>query len=84
MNGYPHTWRSTLRGLAAVAIALLSALDAWVAAAIGTPPTGWWTRQAARVLTDAYRLGRYGTPSTCTELQVVVTDAEIVDEENGR
>lgn len=82
---YPRrTWRTVGRGLAAVAAFLLSAVDALVTAALGVPPIAWTARQLAAMVREAYRLGQYGEPSTCTDLAVVVLDGEVIDEEAGQ
>lgn len=79
-----RTWRTVGRGLAAVARLLLSALDALITAAVGIPPIAWIARQLAGALRDQYRIGRFGEPSTRTDLAVVVVDAEIIsDKQEG-
>lgn len=80
-----RTWRAVGHGLAAVARLLLSALDALITAAVGIPPIAWLARQVGALIRETYRLGRYGEPSSCTDLAVVVVDAEVInDEEVGR
>lgn len=79
-----RTWRTVGRGLTAVARLLLAALDALVTAAIGIPPIAWCARRLGGAIRDQYRLGRFGEPSTRTDLAVVVVDAEVLDEEGDR
>lgn len=79
-----RTWRTVGRGLAAVARLLLSALDALITAAIGIPPIGWCVRRLAGAIRETYRLGRFGEPSTRTDLAVIVVDAEIIDKEDDK
>ena len=76
-----RTCHTVARGLLAVAVLVAGALDALVTAAIGVPPVAWTTRRLARLVRDAYRIGRYGPPSTCTDLAVVVPDGEVIDDE---
>lgn len=76
-----RTWRTVGRGLAVAAALILSALDALATAALGIPPIGWLARRSAALVRDAYRYGRYGAPSSCTDLAVAVVDAEIIDDE---
>jgi len=78
-----RTWRTVGRGVAAVARLLLSALDALLAAAVGIPPIGWCARQLGALIRETYRLGRFGEPSECTDLAVVVVDAEVISDEQG-
>jgi hypothetical protein len=80
----PRTWRSVLRGLAAVAGLFLSALDALVTARIGIPRVAWCARWLGRTVATAYQLGRAGRPSACTDLQVLVYEFEVLDEEGDR
>lgn len=79
-----RSWRSVARGVASVVAVLAGALVALAAAAIGIPPVAWIVRQLTATARQAYRLGRFGEPSTCTDLDVVVVDAEIVSEEEHR
>jgi hypothetical protein len=72
--------RSRLAGLAAVARLVCSAADHYVTALVGLPPVAWITRQIVGAVRDAYRLGRFGPPSTCTDLAVIVYDGEILEE----
>jgi hypothetical protein len=74
-----RSWRTVGRGLAAVARLLVSAADALITAAVGVPPIGWCVRQLVAAIRETYRLGRFGEPSTCTDVAVVVVDAEIID-----
>lgn len=76
-----RTWQTVGRGLAAVARLLLTALDALITAAIGIPPIGWCARRVAGLIRETYRIGRFGEPSGCTALAVVVIDAEVIDNE---
>lgn len=79
-----RTWQTVGRGLVAVARLLLSALDALITAAIGIPPIGWCARQIGALIRETYRLGRFGEPSTRTDLAVIVIDAEIIsDKQEG-
>lgn len=81
MTAYP----SVRRGLVAVAVLLLTAADALLTAAVGIPPVAWCARRIGAVVREAYRLGRFGEPSTCRAVELHITDAEIVDdEETGR
>ncbi len=73
--------RRVLRGLVAVLVLLISAVDALVTAAVGLPPIAWCVRRFAAVVRDAYRLGRFGPPSTCTDLESFVFEGVIVDDE---
>jgi hypothetical protein len=79
-----RTWRTVGRGLAAFARLLLTALDALITAAVGIPPIAWCARRLGGAIRAQYRLGRFGEPSTRTDLAVVVVDAEILDEEDDR
>jgi hypothetical protein len=79
MNGYPFDLRAVLRGVLAVVVLLTSAVDHYLTALAGTPTIAWCTRQVAGVIRDAYRLGRFGPPSTRTDIEPLIVDAEIVD-----
>jgi hypothetical protein len=76
--------RARLAGLHAVAVFLLSGLDALVTAAVGLPPVAWIVRQVAAVVREAYRLGRFGPLSTRRELAVIVYEGEVLEEEGDR
>jgi hypothetical protein len=69
-----------LAGLLAVMRLLFSAADHYVTARLGRPPLAWVARQVAAAVREAYRLGRFGPPSTCTNLAVIVYDGEIIEE----
>jgi hypothetical protein len=71
---------SRLKGLLAVAPLWLSAADHYVTALIGWPPVAWIASRLAAATREAYRLARFGPASTRTDLQVVVYDAEIIEE----
>ena len=71
---------SRAKGLPATARALLSAPDHLVAALISLPPPSWLAARFAAALRDTYRLARFGPVSTRTDLQVIVYDAEIIEE----
>lgn len=73
-------WRGVLRGLWAVAVLLSSALDHYLAAVAGTYTIAWQTRRVAAVIGTAYRTGRYGSLSSCTDLEVAVFHFEVIDE----
>lgn len=72
--------RSRLRGLLAVIRLIASAADQLVTALVGLPPAAWIVRRLAGAVRCAYQLGRYGPPSTCTDLAVVIVDGEIIEE----
>jgi hypothetical protein len=59
---------AVLRGLAAVAVFLLSALDALLAAWLGVPRLGWLARRLASQCGDRYRNGAWR-----------VADAQVID-----
>jgi hypothetical protein len=71
---------SRSKAAAATARAVLSAPDHLVAALISLPPPGWLASRFAAAVRDTYRLARFGPVSTRTDLQVVVYDAEIIEE----
>jgi hypothetical protein len=48
------------RGVVAVAVFIVSALDALLAAWLGTPRLGWLARRAAAACADEYRLRASG------------------------
>lgn len=80
----PRT-RAVLRGLAAVAVWVLSAVDALASAIVGVPPFAWCTRRAVSTLRAVYLSGRYGPASESTDVELHVIDAEIIDDkEAGR
>lgn len=72
--------RSRLAGMAAVVRLHLSAVDHYVTARLGWPPVAWMTRRLAAVVREAYRLSRFGPPSTRTDLAVIVYDGDIIEE----
>lgn len=72
--------RARLRGLWAVVCLVASAADHYVTAQLGYPPLAWCIRRVAGVLRGTYRLARFGPPSTCTDLAVVVYDGDIIEE----
>lgn len=76
---YPFSLRGVLRGLTAVLVLFTSAADHYLTALAGIPPIAWCTRQVAGVIRDAYRSGRFGPPSTRTDIEHHIVDAEIVD-----
>jgi hypothetical protein len=67
-------------GLWAVVVLVTSAADHYLAALFGAPPLAWCTRQIAAVVRDAYRQGRFGPPSACTQVVQVIYDAEVIDD----
>jgi hypothetical protein len=71
---------SRFRGLAAAARLWLSAADHYVTALIGCPPVAWIAARCAAATRAAYRLGRFGPPSTRTDLTVIVYDGDIIEE----
>ena len=73
-------WRGVLRGLWSVAVLLSSALDHYLAAVAGTYTIAWQSRRIAAVIGEAYRTGRYGPLSSCTDLEPAIFDAEIIDD----
>jgi hypothetical protein len=78
-HGYPFSLAGVIRGLAAVVALFTSAFDHLITAAAGIPPIAWCARQAAEVIRDTYRRGRFGPPSTRTDIEPVVIDAEVID-----
>lgn len=68
------------RGIWAVVRLWTSAADHYVTALIGIPPIAWIAGRLAAATRAAYRLGRFGPPSTCTDLAVIVHDGEIIEE----
>jgi hypothetical protein len=52
--------RAVVRGALAVAVFIVSALDALLAAWLGTPRLGWLARRAAAACADEYRLRASG------------------------
>jgi hypothetical protein len=79
MAGYPFSLRGVLRGLAAVLVLFTSAADHYLTALAGIPPIAWCTRQVAGVIRDAYRAGRFGPPSTRTDIEPIIIVGEVVD-----
>ncbi|MGH3375958.1 MAG: hypothetical protein ACRDP6_14565 [Actinoallomurus sp.] len=75
--------RAHLRGLWAVVRLVASAADHHITARLGCPPLAWCARRVTRVLRDAYRHGRFGPPSTCTDLAVIVYDGDIEEKHHG-
>lgn len=73
-------WRGIARGVWTVIVLLVSAVDHYLAAVFGIPPLAWCARQVAGVIAEAYRRGRYGQPSDCTQVVPAVFDGEFVDE----
>lgn len=71
---------SRLEGLLAVARLWLSAADHYIAALAGWPPVAWIVSRLAAATREAYRLARFGPTSTCTDLQVIVYDGDIIEE----
>jgi hypothetical protein len=71
---------SRLKGLLAAAGLWLSAADHYVTARLGYPPAAWIISRLAAATRAAYRLGRYGPPSTRTDLAVIVYDGNIIEE----
>jgi hypothetical protein len=79
MTGYPFSLRGVLRGLTAVLVLFTSAADHYLSALAGTHTVAWCTRQITTAIRETYRFGRYGPPSTRTDIQPIIIDAEIVD-----
>lgn len=82
---YPSTHRrlnarGLMRGVWAVVVLLVSAVDHYLTACIGTRPVAWHARRIASVISDAWRRGRFGPPSTCTAVEHAVFEAEFVDD----
>lgn len=73
-------WRGTARGIWAVIVLLVSAIDHYLAALFGVPPLAWCARQVGGVIAEAYRQGRYGPVSACTAVVSAVYDGEFVDD----
>lgn len=57
-----RTRHGTLRGLAAVAVLLLTAADALITALAGIPPLAWLWHQAADVIRATYRQAAWPPP----------------------
>lgn len=72
---------SRLRGLLAALRLWLSAADHYITARLGHPPVTWVASRLAAATRQAYRLGRYGPPSTSTDLAVIVYDG-VIEERN--
>jgi hypothetical protein len=60
---------SILRGLAAVAALLATAVDALITAVIGIPPVTWALRRIRRAIGEEYRRGYHGA-----------VDAEVIED----
>lgn len=78
--GRSPVWWGVLRGLWAVVVLFISALDHYLAAVAGTYTIAWQSRRIAAVIAEAYRTGRYGPLSSCTDLEPAIFDAEIIDD----
>lgn len=79
MTASRYGWRAVGRGLWAVVVLFTSALDHYLAAAAGTYTIAWQTKRIATVVAEAYRTGRYGPLSSCTDLELAVFEAEFID-----
>lgn len=69
-----------IRGTWAVLRLWAGAADHYLTALAGIPPIAWITSRAAAATRAAYRLGRFGPPSTSTDLAVVVIDGDFIEE----
>jgi hypothetical protein len=65
----PRSPVAVLRGLAAVAVFLLSAVDALLAAWLGVPRLGWLADRLASACGERYRSGAWHAP-----------DAQVIDD----
>ena len=60
----------TVRGLAAVAVLLLTAADALITALAGIPPLAWIWRQLADVIRTTYRQAAWPPPELAAALVI--------------
>jgi hypothetical protein len=70
-----------LRGLAAVAVLLLTAADALITALAGIPPLAWLWHQAADIIRATYRQAARPTPELVAALVIspAATERENTD-----